>query len=257
MSDSNRWKWGIFSWYEGCTSCLLPLVVTLGAKRGMGGEETERERETEGGEERVRKWTLQSDLKFIFNQAQSSQTTMLLGAKRHNFTENQPQNRGLQSTRRNAAWTEANKQTSQPYCNSRKEQLSGGLNSASTFELRRNLYLIDEEVRCAAAVFKIWRLLYCGGETDARNDAECSRAAIDPPEHLPLMLVPLSRRSMPRVIDSRSQLTHDRQTHTLKRWDFCSALFRPLVGFDSVSAMGQRCSVIYYRVIITAIKLVF
>lgn len=51
MSDSNRWKWGIFSWYGGCTSCLLLLVVTLGAKWGMGGEETERDR----GRGRVRK----------------------------------------------------------------------------------------------------------------------------------------------------------------------------------------------------------
>lgn len=59
--------------------------MTLGAERGMGGEETESE--TEGGEESEKEWTLQSDLKFIFNQASSSQTTMLLGAKRHNFTE--------------------------------------------------------------------------------------------------------------------------------------------------------------------------
>lgn len=51
----------------------------------MGGEETERK--TEGGEESEKEWTLQSDLKFIFNQASSSQTTMLRGAKRHNFTE--------------------------------------------------------------------------------------------------------------------------------------------------------------------------
>jgi len=52
MSDSNRWKWGIFSWYEGCTSCLLLLVVTLRAERRMGGEETERERQREGKTER-------------------------------------------------------------------------------------------------------------------------------------------------------------------------------------------------------------
>lgn len=54
MSDSNRRKWGIFSWYEGCTSCLLLLVVTLGAERGMGGEETERERDRGEGK-RARK----------------------------------------------------------------------------------------------------------------------------------------------------------------------------------------------------------
>lgn len=45
MSDSNRWKWGIFSWYDECTSCLLPLVMTLGALQGMGREERERQRE--------------------------------------------------------------------------------------------------------------------------------------------------------------------------------------------------------------------
>lgn len=89
------------------------------------------------------------------------------------------------------------------------------INSASTFELRRDLYLIDEEVRCAAAVFKIWRLFYCGGETDARCGTECSHAAIDPPENLPLMSVPLSRWSMCRVIDSHRQLTHNRLAHTL------------------------------------------
>lgn len=45
-------------------------------------------RETEGGEESEEEWTLQSDLKFVFNQASRSQTTMLHGAKRHNFIGN-------------------------------------------------------------------------------------------------------------------------------------------------------------------------
>lgn len=45
-------------------------------------------RETEGGEESEEEWTLQSDLKFVFNQASRSQTTMLRGAKRHNFIGN-------------------------------------------------------------------------------------------------------------------------------------------------------------------------
>lgn len=63
--------------------CCL-LLWLWGPNEGWEGKK-QRERQREG--KRVRKWTLQSDLKFIFNQAPSSQTTMLLGAKRHNFTE--------------------------------------------------------------------------------------------------------------------------------------------------------------------------
>lgn len=47
-----------------------------------------KQRETEGGEESEDESTLQSDLKFIFNQASRSQTTVLRGAKRHNFIGN-------------------------------------------------------------------------------------------------------------------------------------------------------------------------
>lgn len=62
------------------------LLWLWGPNEGWEGKK-QRGRETEGGEESEKEWTLQSDLKFIFNQASSSQTTMLLGAKRHNFTE--------------------------------------------------------------------------------------------------------------------------------------------------------------------------
>lgn len=61
--------------------------------------------------------------------------------------------RGGWSRREEGGFTEANKQTSQPYCNSQKEQLSSRtklsaaceaqINSASTFELQPDLYLID------------------------------------------------------------------------------------------------------------------
>lgn len=62
------------------------LLWLWGPSEGWEGKK-QRETETEGGEESEKEWTLQSDLKFIFNQASSSQTTVLLGAKRHNFTE--------------------------------------------------------------------------------------------------------------------------------------------------------------------------
>lgn len=158
MSDSNRWKWGIFSWYGGCTSCLLLLAVTLGAERGMGGEETERE--TEGGEESEKEWTLQSDLKFIFNQASSSQTTTLLGAKRHNFTETNLKT-GLESAGGRQLYR---KQTNKPHnltVTLEKSNFYGlnlvplwSTNQLPTSVLQWNLYLIDKVMSYSAAVMK-------------------------------------------------------------------------------------------------------
>lgn len=66
--------------------CCL-LLWLWGPNEGWEGMKRN-ERETEGGEKSEEEWTLQSDLKFIFNQALYSQTTMQCGAKRHNFIGN-------------------------------------------------------------------------------------------------------------------------------------------------------------------------
>lgn len=83
-----------------------------GRTRDGRGRNREGERQR-GGEESEKEWTLQSDLKFIFNQASSSQTTMLLGAKRHNFTETNLKT-GLESSGGRQVYK--HKQTNKP-CN--------------------------------------------------------------------------------------------------------------------------------------------
>lgn len=76
MSDSNRRKMGHFLLVRGMHKLFAASCCDSWgwAKDGRGRN---RQRETEGGEKSEKEWTLQSDLKFIFNQASSSQNTML------------------------------------------------------------------------------------------------------------------------------------------------------------------------------------
>lgn len=103
---------GAFSPGKGDAQAACCLLLGLWGLNESEEGKKQKERETEGGEESENEWTLQSDLKFIFNQASRSQTTVLLGAKKYNFTQTNLKNGA--GGRKATLYKQINKQVSQP-----------------------------------------------------------------------------------------------------------------------------------------------